>query len=69
MREQDIIELVLATAKQQMNIVDKRDDEIVHILKSVSETTTTTDALSITKYAHPVKYDEAHAIYDRCSYA
>ena len=59
MREQDIIELVLTTAKQQMNIVDKRDDEIIHILKSVTETITMTDtSTSIFKEAHPVKWDE-----------
>ncbi len=69
-REEDIIELLLKVAKQQMNITDKREDELIHIVKLLKETTTTTEtSLLVTKEDHPVKYDEPHAIYDRVTYA
>ncbi len=59
MRDEDIVDLILNIAKQQMNIIDKRDDEIIHILFSVNETITITDtSTQIIFESHPVKWDQ-----------
>ena len=59
MRDEDIVDLILNTAKQQTNIVDKRDDEIIHILKSTNEIITITDTITgIGFESHPVIWDQ-----------
>ena len=69
MRDNDIVELILLTAKNQMNIADRREDEVLNVLLVLSEISTNTDsAMTTHKNAHPVTYDQAEAIYDQCSY-
>jgi len=68
MATDDIIDLVMSLAKQQMNIVEYREDELIYIIKIIKETITLTDSVTVIKAAHPVKYDEVIAIYDRCTY-
>jgi len=65
---EDLISLILAIVKQQQNVVNVRDDELVDKLKIVSESVTLSESLTIKKNTHPVKYDDPEAIYDRCSY-
>ena len=69
MATDDFVDLVMSLAKQQMNIVEYREDEIIYIIKVIKETITLTDSVIVTKTAHPVKYDQTIAIYDRCTYA
>jgi len=70
MATDDFVDLVMSMARQQMNTFEYREDEIIHILKVVSETLTLveSDPISITLNDHPVKYDDTIAIYDRCTY-
>ena len=43
MREHDIIELILLTAKLQLNTADVREDEVLNVLNSIEESFTITD--------------------------
>lgn len=69
--KKDLIDLLLSLAKQQQDGVGVRDDELLVKIVIMSETVTLSDGDAITGSVlnpHPVKYDEAHAIYDRCTY-
>ena len=63
----DIIDLVLFLARQQ-NQKEYREDEVIRIITTHNEQITISDTTLTTLNPHPVKYDEAHAIYDLCTY-
>jgi hypothetical protein len=55
--QNDIVSLILSSAKLTMNQADTRDDDTIDILKLVDETVTVTDATAvITMNPHPIKY-------------
>ena len=71
-QQKDMIDLLLSLAKQQQKMVDVRGDELLHKISIISETITLSDGDAVTSIelnTHPVKYDDANAVYDRCTYA
>ncbi len=57
MKDDDIVELILKTAKDQYNTAEYRDNEILHVITTVDETITVTESsLAITKTSHPAKW-------------
>jgi len=55
----DAIDLILYLARQQINTVEYREDEVVHILSQLNENITITDVISsIELGTHPTKWNE-----------
>jgi len=61
---------LLNTLIRSHHRIKLRTDEVVDVLIILDETITLQEtSMVLTKSGHPVKYDQAEAIYDRCTYA